>query len=106
MQPSFLFTLGSACVFLILWFARLEFKVNANREKIDAYKLLMDEEIRSAKINCEKIEGRIDAHISNTQLHHNDEAQKEFKNLINLQFKQMDTALAEIKTKLDRIANK
>ena len=106
LQPSFLFTVGSGFVFLILWFARLEFKANANKERIDENKTLIDTEIKNAKIHREKLETRIDAHISNAQLHHNDEAQKEFKNLINLRFTQMETALTEIKVKLDRMVNK
>lgn len=106
LQPSFLFTAASAFIFLILWFARLEFKTNSNGDKIQETKDFFESEMALAKTNRDKIETKIDAHVSNTQLHHNDEAQKEFKNLINLRFTQMETTLTEIKTKLDRMASK
>lgn len=97
LDPRFLLTAIGTLVVLVLWFARLEFKTNANTTRQKEIEDAMDHEMSEAKTEREKVRTAFYKHVGDTSIHHNAEAFREFRERIDDRFKGMDSKLGEIK---------
>lgn len=106
LDPRFLLPAGTAIVIVIFWFARLEFKANANTTRQREYEAEMDKKVQELREIHREVKKAFYAHAADTKVHHNEEMFKEFRNGLEQRFSGFDTKLNDIVRKLERIAGK
>lgn len=117
LDPSVLLKLGGILVFLILWFARLEYKTNANEKRQEEHETEFTEALKTSKDERTAIKKDLYAHTGDTKIHHNAEMFDEFKKGIDLRFGQLNdsvkdlkstnqTAFQDLNRKLDHLADR
>lgn len=117
LDPKFLWGLIVAGVFLVLWFGRLEFKTNANKERQEEHEVVFEKELEDAKGERHEIKTALYKHIGDMNMHHNEREFAEFKKGLDLRFNGLQdsmrdmktstqTSLGEINRKLDHLADR
>ncbi len=108
LDPRFLFPVGVAAVGLILWFARLEYKTNANTTRQGEHEEDMITRVDELKNEHKEVKKAFYAHAGDTKVHHNEAMYIEFRAGIGRQFTEMerrftglDNTLQDISRKLD-----
>lgn len=106
LSPGFLLSAGTTIVGLIVLFARLEFKTNANATRQREYEADMDKKVHELREEHREVKKAFYAHAADTKVHHNEEMFKEFRSGLEQRFSGFDTKLNDIVRKLERIAGK
>lgn len=97
-DPKFWLLAGTAAVTLILWFARLEFKTNANEKRLGEQEVEFSEAFKESKGERTAIKKDLYAHTGDTKIHHNAEMFDEFKKGIDMRFGQLTESVRDMKS--------
>lgn len=98
LSPGFLLTAITTGVIVIAWFFRGEFKSNANAARQREFEGTITEYVDEVRTEHRELKKAFYAHATDTKVHHNEEAFKEFREGLNQRLTNFDNKLGELKT--------